>query len=459
MDRNMDCIVIGGGPAGLAAAVAARSCGLDVSLLDEQAQPGGQLFRNVENPRTQPMFERKELATGLDLVKKFRECGATYHPKCTVWGLEPNKVYCTIDGKADSCTASNIIIAPGAMERPVPFPGWTLPGVMGAGAADILLRSGVRLDSPVVLAGNGPLLLALACHLIDAGVRIAAWLDTGNWKRRLPGFAAMPAGVLDMPYLTKGMKMALKILRKRIPMYYNVKNIRALGTEQVERVSFTAKGKEHTIAAALLLRHEGIIPRTQIAHSMGIEPAWDKVQRCWYIPTNECGETSIPGVYVAGDSAYVDGGDASILKGTLAGIDVARRMHVISDEEAAYRSAEARRALRKLRTARNFLRYVFAPNPEIFDIPDDTLVCRCESVSAGKIRDAVKQGFLEVSEIKRVTRCGMGHCQGRMCGPALAEIAAAAQGLTPDQVGILRARQPFRPVSLKEYCELNVPKK
>ena len=178
MDRNMDLIVIGAGPAGLSAACAARACGLDVTLIDEQAAPGGQLFRNIETPMAQALLDPKERAAGLGLVKRFRESGATYYPGTIVWGLEPHRVSCTMNGKAEELTASHIIVAPGGMERPVPFPGWTLPGVMGAGGADILLRSGGTLsadkNAPVVLAGNGPLLLLLAGHLLEAGVPIAA---------------------------------------------------------------------------------------------------------------------------------------------------------------------------------------------------------------------------------------------------------------------------------------------
>ncbi|WP_308771660.1 FAD-dependent oxidoreductase, partial [uncultured Bilophila sp.] len=119
MDRNMDLIVIGAGPAGLSAACAARSCGLDVTLVDEQAAPGGQLFRNIETPMAQALLDPKERAAGLELVRRFRESGATYYPGATVWGLEPHRVSCTMNGKAEELTASHIIIAPGGMERPV----------------------------------------------------------------------------------------------------------------------------------------------------------------------------------------------------------------------------------------------------------------------------------------------------------------------------------------------------
>ena len=461
MDRNMDLIVIGAGPAGLSAACAARACGLDVTLVDEQAAPGGQLFRNIETPMAQALLDPKERSAGLGLVKRFRESGATYYPGTTVWGLEPHRVSCTMNGKAEELAASHIIVAPGGMERPVPFPGWTLPGVMGAGGADILLRSGGSLtadkDAPVVLAGNGPLLLLLAGHLLDAGVRIAAWLDTGSLSQRLLSGAAMPAALLDPPYLGKGLRMALRVLRGGVPVIRNARDIRALGADSLEKVSYAAKGETRELPAAVLLRHEGIIPRVQICNALGARLRWDRVQRCWYPDVDANGRTSLDGLYVAGDGAYVHGGDASRLKGWLAGIDAARRLGVISPAEAGRRAAGARRKLAVLRAARGFLRYVFAPDPKIFDVPDETLVCRCECVSAGAIRKAVAEGFHEVNEVKRVTRCGMGQCQGRMCGPALAEITARAQGVRPDAVGCLRMRSPFRPVKLATYCNLNAP--
>lgn len=479
MNSHTDLIVIGAGPAGLSAACAGRDCGLDVTLVDEQSAPGGQLFRNVESPLAQALLDPKERAAGLDLIGRFRASGARYRPGTTVWGLEPHKVFCTVDGRAESLAASCIIVAPGGMERPVPFPGWTLPGVMGAGGADILLRSGGTLpvrqtgpgqtgqpdqaaqpdrDAPVVLAGNGPLLLLLAGHLLDAGVRIAAWLDTGRWLPRLLSAGLLPAAALDLPYLGKGLKMALRALRSATPIIPNVTGIRAVGTARLEKIVYRARGATHEITASVLLRHEGIIPRVHILNSLGAALAWDRVQRCWRPASDLCGRTSINDIYVAGDGASVHGGDASLLKGTLAGIEVARRLGVLSDAEAAYRSAPARRKLRALRAARAFLRHVFAPNPAIFRVPDDTLICRCECVTAGDIRKAVAEGFRDVNEVKRVTRCGMGQCQGRMCGPALAELTAAARSTSPREVGFLQMRQPFRPVTLENYCSVTAGK-
>lgn len=457
MQNQMDVLIIGAGPAGLSAACAARQCGLDVTLVDEQPAPGGQLLRNIENPLTQALFDPKECRQGLELLKKFRESGTAYFADTTVWGVEPNKVSCTIKGESRILTPSTIIVASGAMERPVPFPGWTLPGVMGAGGADILLRSGGTLTkdgkAPVVMAGNGPLLLLLACHLLENGVNIAAWLDTGNWSQRIISSAFMPASLLDMPYLLKGLRMALKIVKGKIPIILGVKELHATGQDHLEKISFTAGGKKREIEAEMLLCHEGIIPRTHILNSMGADHVWDKIQRCWYPDTDENGCTSIDGVYIAGDGAYVHGGDVSQFKGMLAGIEVAKYLGVITGEEAVFRTKDVRTKLRRTRRGRAYLDYVFAPNPTVFKVPDETLVCRCECVTAGDIRKAVADGYADVNDIKQFTRCGMGQCQGRMCGPALNEIVAAAQNISPEHVGRLRIRQPLRPVSLKAYCE------
>jgi len=459
MNRQADLLVIGSGPAGLAAACAGADCGLEVVLVDEQSTPGGQLFRNIESPLGQSMLNDKDRKLGMRLVDDFRKSGVEFHSGTTVWAVEPRKVSCTREGKSYRIYAQSVIVAPGAMERPVPFPGWTLPGVMGAGGADIVLKSGGSLtedpNEPIVLAGNGPLLLLLACHLLNSGANIAAWLDTGYWPKRLFAAAPLLTSVFDMPYLGKGLGMALKILKSRVPMATRVTDIRAHGAKQLEKVTCKVKGKTREIKAGCLLRHEGLIPRTHILNSMGAKHLWDGLQRYWYPETDRFGATSIDGVFLAGDAAYVHGGDASIVKGTLSGIAAARRLGVISESEAAYRTQAPLASLRRIRTARNFLRYVFAPNPNIFNLPDETAVCRCESVTAGQIRKVVKEGVTDVNDVKRFTRCGMGPCQGRMCGPALAELTAATASKPVDSVGVLQVRQPLRPVTLENYCGLH----
>ncbi len=461
MNKNMDLMVLGAGPAGLAAAVEARRCGLEVALLDDQPAPGGQLYKGLHTKAAQGLHDEKELSEGLALLRAFEECGAEYLSSATVYGLEPGSpglVHYVREGEAHTLSASVVVAAQGAMERPVPFPGWTLPGVLGAGAADILLKSAGTFSetgAPVVLAGNGPLLLSLACHLVERDIPIAAWLDTGDVWSRIRALPLMPLALLGLPYLAKGLGMARRILKKRVPIVRGVTQIRAEGREHVERVRYVVKSEEHEIETSTLIRHEGVIPRTHLPSSLNLPLRWDALSRSWHPVCGENGQTGLFGFLMAGDGSFVHGGDASALKGTLAGIEAARLLKVIGDDEARFRSAGARRRLKRLKVARAFLQPLFAPAAKIFDVPGETIVCRCERVTAGDIRRAVDEGFTNIDDIKRVTRCGMGPCQGRMCGQALAELAAAACGKSPRDMGTLRVRQPLRPVTLEQYCALH----
>lgn len=459
MQRNVDCLIIGAGPAGMSAACAARECGLDVTVLDENAMPGGQLFRLVQKPMVERYLDPKELERGLELVEKFEKCGASYYPQTTVWGIEPGKAFVTtpgFGGSPETFLGTCIILAPGAMERPVPFPGWTLPGIMGAGGVEVLLRSGGILpDGPIVLLGNGPLLPLLASHLIDAGKKIEAWIDTGILSQRLIGIPSLPLSLLDIPYIKKGMRIGKKILKAGIKIIRNPKDIQAVGKDHVEIVKLTAEGKKFSIPVGLLVCHEGIIPRHQFSASLNIPQKWNKRQRYWMPETDINGKTAINNIWIAGDTAYVDGGEAAICKGELAGIDTALSIKVIDQGEADFRSNKAKSELQRLKISRKWLEGLFAPNPDVYNVPDETVICRCESVTAGKIRRAIAEGFTNVNEIKRVTRCGMGQCQGRMCGPALGEIVARQLGMEPSNAGQLKFRQPLRPVTLEDYCKLH----
>ena len=461
MINHLDLLIVGAGPAGLSAAVAARSCGLDVGVVDEQGAMGGQIFRNLHLPFGRDVLDEHDKELGLQLFDAFHASGAHFFSETTVWGADKNTVFCKHKGKSEKITATKILFTTGGMERPIPFKGWTLPGVMTAGAAEIILRSGGHISAdkePVVLAGNGPLLLSLAMHLIDEGIPIAAWLDTGRFSHKLGSIMHMGSALGDIPYLKRGMHMALRILKNKIPIIQGVNQIEALGENSLEKIRYQKNSKWHEVASHTLIRHENIIPRVQIASALGVELAWDSVQRYWYPKTDEYGRTNLNDVYMTGDGAFVNGGEASINKGYTAGIAIAQDMGVLSADEGALRCAESLAAMRKTCKARNYLRYVFAPNPDAYRVPDETIVCRCECVTAKEIRDAVREGFHTPDEVKRFTRAGMGPCQGRMCGNALAEIIAQEQGVSVEKVGMLRNRQPFAPVTLGEYCSLHAPK-
>ena len=454
LQEQWDVLVVGAGPAGMSAASAAAESGLEVLLVDEQELPGGQIYRSVTGPNAQKNFLQKEdRAEGLRIVDRFLKSGAAYEDRTTVWFPEAGRVVVTKDGVSRELKTQVLIVATGAMERPVPFKGWTLPGVMGAGACDILYKSaGVLPRGPVVIAGNGPLIPLVGTHLVELGVEVAGVIDMSPMSNKVTSLVGMPRALRDIPFLMKGVHMMKDLIASGVPYYIGGKNLSAHGTDELEEVRFTANGKKKSLKAATLLFHGGVIPRTHMTRAMNLEHKWDKVQRYWHVDVDPYGRTSQENVYVAGDGAFVHGAQASALKGELAGIDAARKLRVLTEDEANARMRPVMAELGKALAPRNFVDRYFAPHPDLYKMDDDVLVCRCENVTAGKIRQAVSEGCTNVNDVKVRTRCGMGPCQGRMCGPALSEIAAAAQNRSVPEVGALRIRPPVRPVLFEELC-------
>jgi bacterioferritin-associated ferredoxin len=363
-------------------------------------------------------------------------------------------VICRENDRSREIRTQILVVATGAMERPVPFTGWSLPGVMGAGAADILFKSaGVAPQGPVVLAGNGPLIPLVGSHLLALGVEIAALLDTSPFTNKLASVRHMPAAMRDLPFLWKGVKMLKALVTGKVPIVRGVRDITAVGHNRVEQIRYRTLAKQHQIEADALLFHEGVIPRTHVSRMLKLDHAWNRIQRYWYPVCNENGHSSKHGIYVVGDGASVHGAAASALKGELAGIDAAAKLKVLSEAEVEEKKSYVKARLRKALAPRSFVDAYFAPGPDIYNVGDDVMVCRCEGVSAKDIRQAVAEGCHDVNEIKIRTRCGMGPCQGRMCGPASAEIGAAALDTAPSTLNALNIRPPVRPIPFRDICE------
>lgn len=449
-----DVAVIGAGPAGMATAITAAKNGLDVIILDDQNLAGGQIYRWVTGDNAKKNFLSKaDQIEGARLVNEMLEGNIKYLANAVVWHGEHNRILATVDGETLDIAAQYIVIATGAMERPVPFDGWTLPNVMTAGSADLLYKTaGITPQLPVVIAGNGPLVPLVAGHLLELKIPVAAILETMPLTNLVTSMLDMPKALQDIPFLFKGVKMTAALLGK-IKIYRQVTDIRAQGNNKVEQVSFKSFGQEHYMDCTTLLVHEGLIPRTHISRIFKVDHAWDKKQRYWYPVTDEFGKSSDSHVYVVGDCTKVHGIDSSTCKGEMAAHDIARILGRLSPSEAAERITETRKRLKKAIAPRDFVDSYFAPRKGLFNMKDDVMVCRCENVTAGDIRQAIAEGCHDVNDIKLRTRCGMGPCQGRMCGPALAELAAAELHTEVPEVGALNIRTPARPIALNNLMK------
>lgn len=460
MDKCYDLIVIGSGPGGLAAAVTADKLGLSTLVVDEQPGPGGQIYRSIERSRAEnAQVLGKDYFAGKPLVDFFRASGVTYLPKTSVWNIDRSlNVDLLIEDASQRVHGRQVLCCIGAVERPVPITNWTLPGVMGAAAADILFKSSNMVpEGPVVLAGSGPLLLLVACHLIDNGVEIAAMIETAGFRDYSKALPFLPGALRRSSYLLKGLQMRLKIRRARVPLYTGCRDLAVIGTEQAEGLRFTCRREQKEVAAATILLHEGVVPNLRLSQLLDCEHEWYEPQRYWRPVLNPWGRTSVAGVSVAGDAGGIWGAKAAEAAGHLAAIDTACRLQVITEAERDRLAAPYRKTADREKLIRPFLDHIFPPSRQALVPPDDaTLVCRCEELTAGQIREAVAQGARHPAQVKGQTRSGMGPCQGRMCGATIAEIIAASSSLDIAQIGLLRVRAPLKPLTIEQLAKLEL---
>jgi octopine oxidase subunit A len=450
-----DLAIVGAGPAGMAAAVEAAALRLSALVVDEQPAPGGQVFRGVEGPAARDPALGRDYRRGAALVRAFRTGGAEYRPSTTLWHLDPEEGVLSLaaGGATEEVRARRVLLATGAQERPVPIPGWTLPGVMTAGAAQILLKTAgaVPLDGRrTVLAGQGPLLWLLAVQLLRAGAAPALILET----RPTGGVAAAArrAGLRGLltggALLAKGLSFIAEA-RLAIPILSGTTGLLAEGDVRLRRVRWDGGA----LPCDLLLLHEGVVPATHVPLALGLEHAWDPGQRCWRPSTDAFGASSHPRVAVAGDAAGVGGWEAAVAAGRLAALDAARRLGRLGAEEVERRSAPLLAARRRALAVRPFLDRLYAPPAWVLVPPEDaTTVCRCEEVTAGQVRVAAQLGATGPNQAKAYLRCGMGPCQGRLCAATVAALIAETRGVPVEEVGPLRPRAPYKPITVGELA-------
>lgn len=457
MTRACDLLIIGAGPAGMRAAIAVAERGLDVVIADEGPGPGGQIYRNAA---TGPLSGAKamgaEYARGRSLIERFAACSARRHFDATVFMIERQDgggflVGLVVGpGPALLFSARTLIVATGAHERPMPIPGWTLPAVMTAGAAQTMLKASAAVpDGPIVLAGMGPLLYLLAAQYQRLGVKIDALLDTtpaGNWR----GALAHLGGFLLSPYAWKGLRLLVEVHR-RTRVYRNISDLRAEGEDRLARVRFMSDGIERSVEAGVLLLHQGVVPQVNLAMAAGARHHWNDMRRAFEPERGALGESSVAGLFIAGDSGGIGGADSAEIEGALAAHGVLQRLDRLKDtDEPAIASLQAQ--LRSAMRGRRFLDALYRPSDAQLAPADDVVICRCEEVTAGEIRETIQRGVRGPNQAKAFTRAGMGPCQARMCGLTTTMIIATATGLAPDAVGYMRLRMPVKPVTVAQMA-------
>jgi NADPH-dependent 2,4-dienoyl-CoA reductase/sulfur reductase-like enzyme len=443
-------VVIGAGPAGLRAVEALVRGGVRPILIDEAERPGGQIYRQPPSgatraPKALYGFEADKAVALHEVLSRLGDI-VDYRPRTLVWNVHDNHLDTLGPGGQGGVDFGRLVIASGAMDRVLPFPGWTLPGVFTLGGAQIALKAqGVSIGRRVAFVGAGPLLPLVVHQYACAGAEIAAVLDVTPFAAKLRqafGLFAEPGTLAKGLWYTLRNAMAGLTVRS---------DVRAIGVEGEGRVRSLwwrdAAGARHEVACDAVAASFGLRSETQLADLAGCDFTFDAVIRQWLPRRDATGRSSLQDVYLAGDGAGIGGADVAELQGERAALavleDLGRPMDAMQvavlDRKLA-RQARFRRALEDA--------YPY-PVHLVGDIADSEIVCRCEGITAGALRSAAaERSAHEVNRLKAFTRIGMGRCQGRVCGHAAAEILAHALRQDIAAVGRLRGNPPIKPIPI-----------
>ncbi|MBU8545105.1 MULTISPECIES: FAD-dependent oxidoreductase [Roseomonadaceae] len=434
-----DLLVVGSGPAGLSAAIAAAEAGCTVIALDERDAPGGQYLKPLAASHSNAAPDR-QFRQGAALRQRALDAGVTFHFGATVWGgFAADEIGALVEGCNTRFRPRRLVIAAGAHERPVPIPGWTLPGVMTTGCLQTLARANrVSPGDSVVIAGNGPLNLQLACELVEGGVRVAAVLEAAPF----PGLSGLrqalrlAAAAPDLAW--DGARYLAVLRRAKVPVIWGARPIAAEGEGRFAALRARTPTGQIRIEADALALNLGFQPETGLARALGcahrfVDSGLGRLETV----TDEDGRTSIPEVFAVGDGAQVGGARIAFARGRLAGLAAARDLLPGLPDDTA-----SRRALARAIGFQDALwRFFAVPEFDARTIADTTTVCRCEEVTAGTLREAMALGATSLGAVKKATRAGMGRCQGRMCGASVARIVGASE-----EAGWAAPRAPLKPV-------------
>jgi D-hydroxyproline dehydrogenase subunit alpha len=459
--RETDLAIVGAGPAGLSAALAASEAGLSVIVLDEYPQPGGQFYKQLSSGFA--VRDRARLpydyTKGDALLASVRAAPVEVLNEALVWGaFEPGVLSVRHRGSMESITYSAAVIATGAYERPAAFPGWDLPGVMTPGGAQTLVKTQQVLPGArIVLAGSGPFLMPVATTLIEAGANIVGIYEATRpreWARHSPRLWGHWARMGEALRYWRTMSKA------RVPIRFGHIVVRAEGNEVLERVVLmkcdgegrAIAGTERVEEVDTLCASYGFVPSVQLTRMLGCEHRHEASKGGWVPVHDESMQTTVPGVFVAGEVAGIGGAHAAMAEGELAGLAASA---ALGRSVPDVRLAAARRAQAQHRAFAALVSDVFAIKPHVDAcITDDTLVCRCEEVTAGEVRAAAQAWGANVNFVKGVTRCGMGYCQGRICGPLVESLTASALNMPAGSVDFFHVRPPLKPVTVRELAAM-----
>ncbi len=436
-----DVLVIGGGAGGLNAAIAAARGGASVVVLDERKIAGGQYYKQAA---TGVPLDAQQ-AEGAALLAAAQASGAEIMGGVEVWGaFDGPLILAERDGGALIARPQRLIVATGAYERPAIVPGWTLPGVMTTGAAQTLWRSYRTLPGRrVAICGSGPLNLQVALELARGGAEVSLVAEAAPSPLASP-LAALAVALAGPALTLKGAQMLVALRSRGVPVRRRTK-VQAITSEDgALRVMFDGPGDPEPVVVDALCMNHGFEPQNEILRLLGADMRYDGRFGHLRCQRSASMETTVAGVYAVGDCAGLGGAPAAVAEGRIAGAAAA----AACGHGDAHDLFADHRALARHRRFQRRLWALHAVGPHPMAAPDDTIICRCEEVTLGELRAAMREESGHVGTVKRTTRLGMGRCQGRYCGPVAVRLLAEERGIGIDDRSFFAPRVPIKPVAI-----------
>ncbi len=453
-------VIVGGGPAGLSAAIELAQHGVQSTLLEEASRLGGVVYRGPLRDGVELDYLGERYKTALQ--KLHGEFSAIAHLvdvrlNHRVVGGQGQQSLQVLDEheQLQQVGFDQLLLCAGCHERSVPFPGWTTPGVIMLGGLQLQIKSGVvKPKGPTLIAGTGPLLMLVACQLHAAGVEVAGVYEACEFGR----IAKQSLALLNQPQLfLDGLSMLVYLKRHGVAVHYGWGVVEAFGEGELSEVvvapySSTWQAdlsQAQAVKANTLAVGYGFIPRTQLSQQMGLEHAYN-VDGYLAAKADNWQQSSQASIHLAGDVTGMRGGEAAMLTGRIAALSILLQRGVLSEKQALEQRREYLSRLNTLMRFRGGIdRYTRRGTRQI-DLPQaDTVVCRCEHVTRADIDLALSQGVQDMAGLKMRTRVSMGDCQGRMCVGYCSDRLREATGR--QDVGWLRPRFPLEPVPFSAF--------
>lgn len=464
MNAMCDLAIVGAGPAGQAAARAATAHGLTVSIIDDQAQPGGQIWRRAFADGLLPpnLFGKAYGKAHEDALSIVNHPLVSWRGSRTVWGLTQQtdgtiELFHSGAPGSESIHARRVLVAGGCHDMAVPFPGWTLPGVMGAGAIQAMLKGqGVLPGNDIILAGTHPLMLVIAAQLLEFG-RAPTHVFFGQSRSALRTILDEPlTASRNFSIFAQGARAYWKLRQANVPIHFGKVVIRAQGSTELEGVAIASSSRLgaplETVACDTLGFCYGFTACTELPRQIGADATWSDAGGGWVISHDKRMQSSVAGLYVAGETAGIGGEPCARAEGHLAGLAIAASLGRDVGERALEKATLAQRQRRQFA---KLLQRLADPGTNLIRElrDDDTVICRCESVRTSTVRQLLIDNptINSPDAVKLLARTGMGPCQGRFCHRAIQEEIVRQRGDHNAELAPFAARLPARPIPLKHF--------